>query len=354
MPYRYELELTRKEDGAGFGRREVSPAHLEPAHRQVAFQGQRRGLVPADPGNGSVREQPVFHDDDGQISALTMTVGEGAGRVQRQFGPELFEPAALGWVDQLVALGHLEADSRVEYRVYALPTHEAHAGDGVTARVRQAALPLADGRLDEWLAAAEPVGTIREEDYPVFVTGEVLEQSEAYSGQGRQEEGGAWLVGNLYRQTEPRSEIFAVIHTALEARYMAQERFAINPSSQTFLRLSAQLERRRKRLGRVGELAMGFYHTHPFLPSEVYGHDACTECERREECHLTSAFVSRRDARFFAALFGRAPHSVQMVRGLTPVQAFDLRMFCGDGGGFRQRGYFRLKKNPHPPRSQPK
>jgi hypothetical protein len=99
-------------------------------------------------------------------------------------------------------------------------------------------------------------------------------------------------------------------------------------------------------MGKVGEIPLGFIHSHPFLPAELDGHNDCRECDKRETCTVTSAFLSKRDAQFHAALFGAAPYAVQMVLGLTPRADFDLRMFCLDGCQFRERGFYALAAEP--------
>jgi hypothetical protein len=91
---------------------------------------------------------------------------------------------------------------------------------------------------------------------------------------------------------------------------------------------------------------MGFWHSHPFLPSELYGHDACQGCEKRAECDLTSSFLSQQDARFHMAVFGRAPYAVEIVLGLTAQEEFDLKAYCLDGGQFRRRGLYRVAELP--------
>jgi hypothetical protein len=66
----------------------------------------------------------------------------------------------------------------------------------------------------------------------------------------------------------------------------------------------------------------------------------------RPTCTLTSSFFSQRDQAFHAAMFGSAPYAVEVVLGLTPREEFDVKMFCFDGGLFRERGYYRLAELP--------
>ena len=128
----------------------------------------------------------------------------------------------------------------------------------------------------------------------------------------------------------------------LEARGTKHERFSIDFSTETFTHVEQQLALIRRRFGRSADVLLGFYHTHPFLPSVLDGMEACPTCSLHPTCTLTSSFFSVRDQRFHAAMFGSAPYAVEIVLGLTPREEFDVKMFCHDGGGFRERGYYRL------------
>ena len=91
---------------------------------------------------------------------------------------------------------------------------------------------------------------------------------------------------------------------------------------------------------------MGFYHSHPFLPSVLDDMEACPTCSLQSTCELTSSFFSTDDAQFHRSIFGHAPYTIQMVLGLTAREEFDLKMFCYRDGRFRERGYYRLSRLP--------
>ena len=74
--------------------------------------------------------------------------------------------------------------------------------------------------------------------------------------------------------------------------------------------------------------------------------DSCSHCQLVDECKASSAFFSQQDAIYHRAAFGRAAYAVQLVRGLSPRREPDLKMFCFDGGLFRERGYYRLSRDP--------
>ena len=149
------------------------------------------------------------------------------------------------------------------YHVFARSMPAAAPTSGTSVTVRRRPLPLTEGRLAEHLARATLCGVAAPDDYPLFVEEAVVPQSVRRSWTGRGVEGGAWLVGNLYRQTEP-PEIFGVIHTVLDAVGMTHARDQLDLSTQTYLHLEDQLDRRRNRMGRVGELPLAFMHSHPF------------------------------------------------------------------------------------------
>jgi hypothetical protein len=150
----------------------------------------------------------------------------------------------------------------------------------------------------------------------------------------------------LYHQALPQPEIFGVIHTALEVHGAEQKRDSLHLTSDSYHAAQQTLTRRRIHLGRAGELIFGLHHTHPFLPSLLEDRDSCGHCPLIKDCNATSAFFSQQDAVFHRAAFGRASYAVQMVRGLSPRREPDLKMFCFDGGLFRERGYYKLSRIP--------
>ena len=342
----YQIEIVRPSDGRRFGRRQVPDSHLEPVREQLLFAAQRRGKAPADLTGIEACDVPQFEDDQsGEIASLTFNLGQGTDRVEQRHGLDLFQPVASAISAELVQSKQLEANEEIICRTYARPAASHLSTNGVKASVKRQPLPLLSGQIDDFLALAKAVGTLHHDDYPVFVLDEVLERAHDLSWKGRSLEGGSWLIGGLYQQTTPKPEIFAVIHSVLEARGATHERFRIEMSTETFLDLQAQMQRR-KRFAQTPETEIGAYHTHPFLPSILDGKEACPTCPLQKECNLTSSFFSQTDAQFHKALFGRAPYTVEMVLGLTPREEFDLRMFVMDGSGFRQRGYYRLTSLP--------
>jgi hypothetical protein len=338
----YEVELFEQQGRISLGRRPVPEDHLERCREWMLFQAQRHNLAFAEAGSRQVLDEPCFAaGQEGRISGILMSVSDGAERWEHKFPLHVFQSVADDFLAQLIEAGSLDGDTCVLYRAYARSVPPAPAADGVVARVRRTPPRLLDGRLADWLDRSALLGTTSAADYPLFMEQSVTAEAMSESWAGRRLEGGAWLVGNLYRQRDP-PEIFGVIHSVLEAAGMTHERDRLDLSAQTYLHLQEQLQRRRVRMGRVGELAMGFIHSHPFLPSELDGRESCQGCTKRSTCTVTSAFLSRRDAQFHGAVFGAAPYAVQMVLGRTPRNELDLRMFCLDGGRFRQRGYHGL------------
>jgi hypothetical protein len=231
------------------------------------------------------------------------------------------------------------------YRIYARPVQpQLESADEVKATIRRKPLPLLPGQLGELMSSATAVGQADQNDYPIFIDKHVVPQSVSESWQGTEKEGGAWLVGNLYQQPDP-PEIFARIHTVLEAHGTNPDKDRLDLCTATYVHLQTVLEQRRRRLGKVAEMPLGFIHSHPFLPAQLDGHQDCRQCEQRAACTATSAFLSPRDAQFHTALFGAAPFAVQLVLGLTARAEFDLRIFCLDGCRFRERGFYLLDRD---------
>jgi hypothetical protein len=216
----------------------------------------------------------------------------------------------------------------------------------VKSAVRRQPLLTLPGQLSDFVEGATAEGPALGEDYPLFVLESVFDQAHEIMWE-RNRERGVWMIGNLHRQMEPEPEIFGLIHTVFEARGATHERFKLDLHTETFVDLDRQLERRRKRLGRRHDVAMGMAHTHPFLPSILDGKEACPSCPLRPTCQLSSAqLFSKQDRQFHNAVFGHVPFAVEFVLGLTPREELDLRLYCPDSGKFRERGFYRLAALP--------
>ena len=344
--FAFEFELYRNANGVGFGRRPIAPAQLEPGREQLLFEGQRSGRLPFDLTGIVVAEHPSIIDSrSGEIDGLTLRVEFAGQSLERNFGLELFQPSLESAWTELLERKQLTASDQVSWRVF-VAAPPGRDDDGVRSLVRRRPLLTLPGQLADFLGSANAVGPHLGNDYPLFVLGTALDQAHEIVWE-RNRERGAWMIGNLFCQTEPEPEIFGLIHTVFEARGATHERFRLDLHTETFVDLDTQMERRRKRLGRMHDLAMGMAHTHPFLPSVLDGKEACPTCPVRSTCQLSSAqLFSRQDRQFHNAVFGHVPFAVEFVLGLTPREEFDLRLYCSDGGRFRERGFYRLTTLP--------
>jgi hypothetical protein len=353
--YQYRLEIQRLDDGTWFPGEPIPDAYLQPARDEAVFRSQRKGLTGPAADQARIAEEPIFGDaGGGQVAGLRILAGADDRQVQAEFGLDLFAPAARRQAARLADQGQLPADARFLYRVFAGPA-EAPADppglDGVTATVSRRPLPLLDGRLADWRAAATPVGPVDDElDHPLFITDRALELSREYSRKPGENEGGALLVGRLYRQAGPEPEIFAVLDGAIEARHAENQPLSLDLTAATFAYFDLQLERRRTRLGRVHEVALAFAHAHNFLPAAPEDRQRCGECHLRASCPFSSSFYSSRDAEFHRALFARQPYAVGLVWGYQHAddggrREDDLRVYCLHGNQPRRRGFYRIPHN---------
>ena len=310
------------------------------------FEGQRRGRLPLNLSGVKVIEEPSFVDlRSGEIDDLTLRVAVDGQSIERKFGLELFRPLLDSAITELLAQKQLTSSDQVSWHVFASPSPVRHE-DGVRSVVRRHPLLTLPGQLADFLGEATAVGPAPGDDYPLFVTDTALQLAHEIIWE-RNRERGVWMVGNLFRQLDPEPEIFGRIHTVFEARGATHERFRIDLNTETFIDLDTQLDRRRKRLGRLHDVAMGMAHTHPFLPSVLDGKEAYPSCPLRPTCHLSSALLfSKQDRQFHNAVFGHVPFAVEFVLGLTPREEFDLRLYCPDSGSFRERGFYRLAERP--------
>lgn len=348
--FAYRLEIQRVADGVRFPAGPIPDAFLQPARDQIVFLSQRRGFASEE--DPEVRECPVAAESGhGQISGVALSAGDESCFSELNFGLELFGPAVSMQVARLVKEGHLKADDKFAYRVFAKPAEPKPMNGaiaGVVARVRRNSPALLEAKLADFLADADPIGPMDPDNHPLFITARALALALEYCRKPVDKEGGALLLGHLYRQREPQPEIFGVIDDAIEAKYAEHQQFRLDLKTDGFAYLNTQLHLRRTRLGRPHEVPLGFAHAHNFLPSvREDGQAECVACPKRATCPLTSSFYSQADLEFHRALFARAPYAVGLVWGFTPRFEDDLRVFCLDGAQARQRGFYRLRDTAH-------
>jgi hypothetical protein len=347
--HQYRVDVIRTDDGAVFPGALLPPAYLQVGRDEAIFRAQRRGVVGADPTGVEVSAEPIFQTGSEQVCGARFTIESGGQRIEHEYGIDLFAPAAEVVADRLAKSGHLKTDAKYAYRVSAHPVASTHSArpEGVTVTVRRAPLPLVPGRLADWLSRARPSGPPAGADYPLFITPRALERMRQFSRKPGDREGGALLVGRLLKQEEPESEIFGVVDDALEARHAENEPLSLDLTAKTWSDFDTQLTRRRSRLGRRHEVALGFAHGHNFLPEvKDDGQPRCGECAVKDSCPFSSSFYSTRDAEFHRALFGRQPYAVGLVWGYTTKREDDLRAYCLRGGVARRRGFYELDSEP--------
>jgi hypothetical protein len=346
--FRYRVDVVRTVDGAVFPGEPLPDAYLQPVRDEAVFLAQRRGVVGPDGGGAETRAEPVFARAGGSVRGVRVTVAAGGRPVALEYGVDLFAGAAAAGAARLAREGQIPDDGAYAFRVWAeesAPAPDAWP-EGVTASVVRAPLPLEVGRLADWVAASRAVGPPPGDEYPLFVTPRAMGRMRQFSRKPGDREGGALLVGRLYRQAEPEPEVFGVIDDALEARHAENEPLSLDLTVRTWAYLAAQLERRRTRLGRRAELALGFAHGHNFLPDvEDDGRPRCAECGVKDTCPFSSSFYSVRDADFHRALFGRQPFAVGLVWGYTSRREDDLRAYHLRGGMARRRGFYEVGPN---------
>jgi hypothetical protein len=339
----FQIALAATEQGTVLARRPVSASRLAAVHEELRFAGWRQ-CPDQDPRAIVVHEHLVYDQQlSDRLAGLRLVAQTDDRSWERFVGPELFQSSASRLTAELIRTRQIDAATKVHYWVEA--TVEASPQEG-KATVLSRPITLSEGSMSDYLSQSVHCGPASHDDYPVFVLQSALQQAHRHSWKGRTVEAGAWLVGRLFRQRQPNAEIFGVIDTALEACGAAQKRTSLKLSTESYQHFETQMARRRQRAGCASELAMGFHHSHPFLPSVRDDKEACPTCHLREQCDLSSAFFSDDDAQFHRAVFGHAPYAVQLILGLTPREEFDLKMFCYSNGQFRERGYFRLSRLP--------
>ncbi len=362
--YEFEVEIQSTETGACIARQPVPSQSLRSLAEDALWLAQRRGLVGDDRSGARCEVEPRFVGDDyARIDGVRLRVhdssagasnGSGAASEPcfiRDYPLDIFMDAMRGLIAHAVAEKRMDANAVHEKVVNARLPQTASRDLG--GEIRQEPLRPVAGRLEDWrdrsiLISAEHH---RERATPVFIHGETFDDAREFCRAGGEREGGAMLVGRVYRQVEPEPELFTVIEATFEARHAAQEVFSLTPTTETFVHFETQLEVRRRRLDRPEEIALGFSHGHNFLPAldPKTGAPLCPACPKRSTCPLDSAFYSADDMQFHRALFEKRAFAIGLVFGLTPRKEDRVRVFGFVDGILRERSIWRVERPPTDP-----
>jgi len=340
--YAYALFLYR-EDGTELGET-AAQADFGPAQEWTHLLGIRRGLLPPEQAPVAAAVQPIWHATYGRPFAsgfrARMRAPDGE-QVSADFPTSYFKALARAASLQYVQDGRLVAGEYFRYRLAAYPL-EAPAEPAAARRFSVEAGPgplvLRDGvELAALLAEAAPVGTMADEDVPVFLPALLMEEVEELSRRRAPHEAGGVLIGHVHRDARG-PELFVRVSAQIPARHTQSEATRLTFTAETWTAVQAAIDLRGQ-----GELMLGWWHSHMFLE------DACEDCERRKkgECHVNPAFMSADDCALHRTVFPRA-YSVALVVGESPCSGMGRSLFGWRRGIVAARGYYVLPAAPPP------
>jgi hypothetical protein len=341
----YHLAIRNLQSGRRFPLGEADDGALTAARAQVEFLALRRNVVPADWSGLTIREEPLYRDGSTGLLAGVRIIARGAtGEASRDFtASQLFSNFLTAKLEQLTKSKTITAEDKITIELTAIErpsttsASNERLGDFTVSRL---SLPLAGSISQLALNATTPCGTAGD-DYPLIVPQRLATKARQLCEHSRGAEGGAMLLGNLFRLEGDQPDIVGVVHAVLELRHATQTKFGFQPTTQTFVDLAAQQSLRRNRLNFSTEVPLVLLHTHPFEPSvRDDGEANCTTCPLQKTCQLTSSFYSASDVEFHLGMYGTTPWTVGMVLGMTPRREEDLRMFCLEGNSIRERGFY--------------
>jgi len=290
--------------------------------------------------------------------ALRVVPGPRAGPCFRGFSLELSDPrhryahrfsiyslrdTAQRAIARLLKQKVLEADDTVNYYLTALPQAGGNgdpdgsgpgngkSSGGATAikvKPRSQGLVLDEASLEKYLAASAPLtagwATPPDPSDPqkssamtVLFERDAWELGYRFARRGKEVESAAVWTGRLLRDTAS-SEVFMLVEWAIEACDAAEDRYSVMFSGETWARVRAQLDERRKRLHRPHEIILGSVHGHNFTPAaDEDGHQACEDCELRATCLHTTAVASALDIQWHKSVFVGQPYAILGIWGWT-------------------------------------
>ncbi len=351
--YRYALELHKREPQALLATVAVRP-DWAPALEWARFQALRRcNSEEVELREARVWIEPVFDHERGApyVERLRAVVEGGNGASGESEIPlAYFHELARSASSSLVSAGRLEVGEVFAYRVcaYADPqARPAAAGESEPDSAWEADVtPLAQSvrleeeRLDDYLGAAVPEGTITADQFAVLIPASVLSECiELMRIAGAVETGGI-LLGHLRRDVE-RGDVFVQVTAQIPARQAQQELSRLTFTAETWASVEAALDLR----GR-DELFVGWWHTHP---SDHW----CRDCppEKKARCPVAGRgdYFSTHDAQLHRTVFPRA-YSLALVLG-GPCEADgqpSCRLFGWEQGMIASRGFYVLDDQPRP------
>ena len=320
----YAVQVVR-EDGTEVGQVPIQ-VDWEPARESLRLAALESG-VPTDAAFLlECAIHPIWHAERGQPFLGGIEMSAGAGELRETLSLEYFSDAARSVTKRMVAEGTLQKGDLVRCLpvAFAEPVREEPSltrhGRPIPPRI-----PLREGLLPEYASQASLFGTT-DQELPVFVPRDVLEQATEQTEREPGRETGGILIGNLWRDRESGS-LFVGVTAQIPARHTEATSSKLTFTPETWSDLQAALTLRGKQ-----EIMVGWWHSHPVR-------EWCKACapEKRAECALAQGFLSEDDRMLHRTVFPRAYSVALVVNDLESGPTFSL--FGWSGGRIATREF---------------
>ncbi|MBK8060494.1 MAG: Mov34/MPN/PAD-1 family protein [Gemmatimonadetes bacterium] len=329
--WRYEVEVQR-DDGTLVQRVAVA-MDWEPLHEWARFEALARGAPPVVALGLTCVVTPQWDERLGapfMVGAQARTGPTCVGQLSVALGREYFADGARRVVERLVEEGVLEAGTVVRCHTLANPEHSSTARPRFTSRPTVPAMSL--DRRARSVAFQQSVavdGDAGEGALPVVIDGFVLDELRDVAQAAGQHETGGLLVGHIRRDPDDDG-LFLEVSAQLPAAGTKATSTRLTFTSESWEGLRHAITGR----GR-GEVALGWYHTHP-------SHAWCRDCapERRASCRLRQPFLSADDRLLHRTVFPRA-WSVALLVNQRERDVSEFALFGWTNGLIARRGYHR-------------
>ncbi len=326
------------EDGRRLKQTPIEP-DFDPAIEWTRFEALRNGYRDAAVLSAVVSTELLWDRKAGEpyLRGFSVSLMAEAATPTSEFGLPFFRAEAEAAAAALLKSGELSSDDSYSYSVVAFPSQgvEKAAGDAERPAFELSTEPvpvpsIEDRSLSAYCERAGDGTGAESDDFPVFISGLVLEEAVEQTRRERGRETGGVLLGRLHRDSES-SELFAEVTAQIPARHTKSDSVSLTFTSDTWSDVRAALEIRGKE-----ELMLGWYHSHPVR-------EWCRECplERQRSCGLASDFISAHDRLLHRAMF---PSGYSLALILNDVSFSDVTtsLFGWRRGLLVSRGFHRL------------
>jgi hypothetical protein len=258
------------------------------------------------------------------------------------FGVRCLAPVAQRGSTRLLADGQLTENDNYIYELKARPGPTTpqrmpeQAGMKITTRTTP--LRFATRPLEPLLATTRTVGEIVDDVLPVIFTEAAHEKSRLFARRGASQtpavETGSILLGELSACPDS-GEMFVTVDDAIEVVDAEQEEFSLIPSSRSWARVQAVLDRLTSTDSAGTRRLVGQSHGHNFgLEGEP-----CALCATARQCSRTNVFVSAADRTFMRTVFAGQPFALCWIAGTNARAEEVSSLFTLRAGVLQARGY---------------